>query len=42
MSGFHGFYSIGGLVGAAAMTLAISAGLNVLVAGVGAAAIVLL
>ncbi len=42
MSGFHGFYSIGGLVGASAMTLAISAGLNVLVAGVGAAAIVLL
>lgn len=32
MSGFHGLYSVGGLVGAGAVTLALSAGVNVVVA----------
>ena len=42
MSGFHGLYSIGGLVGASGMTLLIALGVNLLVAAGAAAALILL
>lgn len=41
MSGFHGLYSVGGLVGASAMTAAIAAGLPVFAAAALAAAVIL-
>lgn len=41
MSGFHGLYSVGGLIGAGAVTLALSSGLNVLLAAAAASAIVI-
>lgn len=41
MSGFHGLYSIGGLVGATGMTLAIGAGLSVAMAALIASAVIL-
>lgn len=40
MSGFHGLYSIGGLVGAAAMTAVLAAGLHAALAALAAAAII--
>lgn len=42
MSGFHGLYSIGGLVGASGMTMAIALGVGITVAATGAAIIILL
>ncbi|WP_182084341.1 MFS transporter [Aureimonas sp. ME7] len=41
MSGFHGLYSVGGLAGAGAVTLALSFGLNVVVTAAAASAIVI-
>ncbi|MDL2210649.1 MFS transporter [Desulfovibrio sp. OttesenSCG-928-O18] len=41
MSGFHGMYSIGGLAGASGMTMAVAAGLNIVVAAFLAAGIIL-
>lgn len=41
MSGFHGLYSVGGLVGAGVVTLALSSGLNVMVTAAAAGAVVL-
>jgi MFS family permease len=41
MSGFHGLYSVGGLVGAGAVTLALSAGVNVVLAATIAGGIVI-
>ncbi|SCW37904.1 Fucose permease [Sphingobium faniae] len=42
MSGFHGFYSVGGLAGASGMTLLIALGVDILFAASMAAALVLL
>src|SRR5690606_7382617 len=42
MSGFHGLYSIGGLVGASGMTLLIALGVDILLAAGAAAALMLL
>ncbi|EBD1360689.1 MFS transporter [Salmonella enterica] len=42
MSGFHGFYSIGGLAGASVVTLLIASGLDIRIAAAAAALIVLI